>query len=209
MRSNLSTNYCLTKVNNALSLCDPETWQCNTIKEHFPWWKDALMLFEALPVPERLVLWKCFTRVFVNSAFFFVGTDSRSENGVAVGFPVPCFLQVLLHADRPRRLKDFVRGGLLSWDKFSAHFSQTEPILFFPLAATLNNSVTERKRKWFEMIKMIKCLCLGGYRSAVDTHSVFEQLEGFFRLFPRWWNCRSSLVEISANGASPGQKTIR
>ena len=40
----------------------------------------------------------------------------------------------------------------------------------------------------------------------MDTYSVLEQLEGFFKVFPLWWNCRSSLTGISANGASPVEK---
>lgn len=54
----------------------------------------------------------------------------------------------------------------------------------------------------------MNCFKLFYLRRAVDSYSELEQLGGFFRLFSRWWNCRSSFTEISANGASPGEGIV-
>lgn len=75
--------------------------------------------------------------------FHFAAEDNRSENRVAVGIPVSCFLQVLLDVHRLGRLEDFVRGVFLSREDLAAHLGQRGSVLIFPLAAALNDGVPE------------------------------------------------------------------
>lgn len=150
--------------------------------------------------------WGVMRSVVHLNGFIPLAQKSRwaSENRVAVGFPVTCLLQILLDAHLLRSLDDFIRGALLPREEFAAHLHHGGSIQVLELAAALDEGVPEEEGPDLSLFWFIR-----GVSSDTSTHSALEQLDGLFRGFPRWWNCRSSLFGISANGASPGRKRKR
>lgn len=109
--------------------------------------------------------------------------------------------EALFSPERSFRLTSAREGR--SW---SFHWQQP---LMMEYLRERGNSVNLRAHLLMrEVVQSVSCFGFGVCVCYLDAHSVLEQLEGFFRLFPRWWNCRSSLTEISANGASPGEKMV-
>lgn len=70
-----------------------------------------------------------------------------SEDGVAVGLPVSGLLQVPFQVDRRRPLKNFIRGALLPGRQLAGHLVQRQSIPFFPLAASLDDTVAVEQLK--------------------------------------------------------------